>query len=148
VVAEGQGSPGVAAVGLEGVRLGAELHELHGGSGSATLFLASFRSPWVGTTASLRLQLSVTIAYISRLLAALLGEQWRPPAQGQAASQQVVVPRNTHGSRAEQRGERRMNWRACWFGERRRLHLLASLLLLRVLVSLSATSYLESLTWG
>ena len=36
-----------------------------------------------------------------------------------------------------------MNWRACWFGERRGLHLLASLLLLRVLVSLSAT-----LTWG
>ena len=41
-----------------------------------------------------------------------------------------------------------MNWRACWFSERRGLHLLASLLLLRVLVSLSATSYLESLTWG
>jgi len=64
----------------------------------------------------------------SRLLAALLGEQWRP-AQGQAASQQVVVPRNTHGSRAERREEGLL----VRGGE---LPLLASLLLLRVLVSL------------
>ena len=63
------------------------------------------------------------------------------PGQGQAASQQVVVPRNTHGSRAERREA------ACLVREGE-LHLLASLLLLRVLVSLSATSYLESLTWG
>jgi len=50
--------------------------------------------------------------------------------------QQVVVPRNTHGSRAERREA------ACLVREGG-LHLLASLLLLRVLVSLSAT-----LTWG
>ena len=55
--------------------------------------------------------------------------------------QQVVVPRNTHGSRAERREA------ACLVREGE-LHLLASLLLLRVFVSLSATSYLESLTWG
>jgi hypothetical protein len=35
---EPAGSPGVAAVGLEGVRLGAKLHELHGGNSNAKRF--------------------------------------------------------------------------------------------------------------
>jgi len=114
VVAEGQGSPGVAAVGLEGVRLGAELHELHGGSGNANLFLASFRSPWVGTTASLRLQLSVTIAYIhasSPLCSGSSGDQPRPGPGGQPAGRSPK--KHAREQSREERGG--------LFGERRRV---------------------------
>jgi hypothetical protein len=75
----GGGSPGVAAVGLEGVRLGPKLHELHGGwAGNATpLSLLLLRlplfSPWSGvevddSVSAASARRVPPLAYISRLL--------------------------------------------------------------------------------